>query len=127
MKKIFLIAALTPFFAFQCDKNSISKCIKVKVIRISCASYVIQVLNNDSIGDDQWTNSMQGEHHTYDNVFSVSNKCKIPATYKAGDIIYFNLDKPEASDCIVCMMYDAPPKTQFQVKNISSAPCDNNQ
>jgi hypothetical protein len=124
MKKLLLVIALVPFFAFQCDKNNMGKCVKGKVVRITCASYVIQVLNNDAIGDDQWKDSMQGEQNIYDNVFSVSNKCKIPASYRPGDIIYFALDKPEPGDCIVCMMYDAPPKTQYQVKNISSAPCE---
>ena len=124
MKKLFVIAALLPVFAFQCKKDTNQKCLKGRVVRITCASYVIQVLNNDSIGDDEWKNSMQGEQTSYDNVFSVSNKCKIPVSHKAGDTIYFNLDKPEPSNCVVCMMYDAPPKTQFQIKNISSAPCE---
>ena len=124
MKKLFLIAALVPLFAFQCKKNNNPQCLKGKVIRITCASYVIQVLNNDSIGDDGWKDSMQGEQNTYDNVFNVSNKCKIPATYKVGDIIYFQIDKPEPSDCIVCMMYDAPPKTQYQVRNVTPTPCE---
>lgn len=123
MKKVFFIVSILAFFAFQCSKNNLNKCLKGKVIRISCASYVIQVLNNDSIGDDQWKDSMEGEQKTYDNVFNVSNKCKVPASYKPGDIIYFDLEKPETNDCIVCMMYDAPPKAQFQIKNISSSPC----
>ena len=124
MKKLFLIAALVPLFAFQCKKTNNLQCLKGKVIRITCASYVIQVLNNDSIGDDGWKDSMQGEQNTYDNVFNVSNKCKIPATHKVGDIIYFQIDKPEPSDCIVCMMYDAPPKTQYQVRNVTPTPCE---
>ena len=124
MKKLFLIAALIPFFAYKCDKSSNNKCLTGKVIRISCASYVIRVLNNDSIGEDQWKNSMQGEQVSYDNVFSASNKCKIPASYKAGDTIYFRINKPVASDCVVCMMYDAPPKTQYEVTNVLSGPCE---
>lgn len=124
MKKLFLIVFLAPFFAFQCKKDNNQKCLKGKVIRITCASYVIQVLNNDSIGDDGWKNSMQGEQNSYDNVFAVSNKCKVPASYKPGDTIYFTLEKAEPSDCVVCMMYDAPPKAQYQVKNIASVPCE---
>jgi hypothetical protein len=127
MKKLFLIAALLPFFAFQCKKDGNQKCLQGKVIRITCASYVIQVLNNDTVGEDGWKDSMHGQQTTYDNVFNVSNKCKIPASFKVGDTIFFNIDKPEASDCVVCMMYDAPPKTQYQVKNISAAPCEQNQ
>ena len=94
------------------------------MVRITCASYIIRVLNNDSVGDDGWKDSMQGEQATYENVFSVSNKCSIPTSYKVGDTIYFDLDKPAPSDCVVCMMYDAPPKTKYQVKNVSSAPCE---
>ena len=124
MKKLLLLVTLVPFLAFQCARKSAEKCLKGKVVRITCASYVIQVLNDDSIGDDQWKNSMQGEEGTYDNVFSASNKCKIAGSYKAGDTIYFKLDKPETSDCVVCMMYDAPPKTQFEVKEVSSTPCE---
>lgn len=124
MKKLLLLVTLLPFFAFQCARKSAEKCLKGKVVRITCASYVIQVLNNDSIGDDQWQNTMAGEQKTYDNVFSASNKCNIPPSYKAGDTIYFKLDKAEPSDCVVCMMYDAPPKAQLQVKEVSSTPCE---
>lgn len=123
MKKIFLSLLVLPFFAFQCSKTDTNKCVKGKIIRITCASYVIQVLNNDSIGEDQWKNSMSNEQVVYDNVFSVSNKCKIPSSFKTGDIIYFDLDKPEPNDCVVCAMYDAAPQTQFQVKNISAEAC----
>ena len=124
MKKLFLIVVFVPFLAFQCKKDHNQKCFKGRVVRITCASYVIQVLNNDSVGDDGWKNSMQGEQNTYDNVFNVSNKCKIPESYKVGDTIYFELENPQPSDCVVCMMYDAPPKTQYQVRNIASTSCE---
>jgi hypothetical protein len=124
MRKVIVLLIVLPFFAFRCDKASGKKCFKGKVVRISCASYVIGVLNDDSIGDDQWKDSAANGENVYDNVFSVSNKCKIPDAYKAGDIIYFNLEKPGPSDCVICMMYDAPPKTQFQIKNVSSTSCE---
>ena len=124
MKKLFFVLALIPFFAFQCKKNSDNKCLKGKVIRISCASYVIQILDNDSLGEDQWKLAREGGEDTYDNVFAASNKCNIPSSYKAGDIIYFSIDKPKPSECVICMMYDAPPKTQYEVKNVSSSPCE---
>jgi hypothetical protein len=124
MKKIIFALALVPFFAFQCKKDNLNKCLKGKVIRITCASYVIQVLNDNSIGEDQWKDSFAQEEKVYDNVFTASNKCKIPLSYKAGDIIFFNLDKPNPDDCVICTMYDAPPQVKFQIKNISSAPCE---
>src|SRR5688572_23011815 len=97
MKKLFLIVAFVPFLAFQCRKENNQNCFKGKVVRITCASYVIQVLNNDSMGDDGWKDSMEGEQNTYDNVFNVSNKCKIPESYEVGDTIYFQLEKPQPS------------------------------
>ena len=124
MKKILLVAALAPFFAFQCDKSITTKCVKGKVIRISCASYVIQVLNNDSVGEDQWKDSRDPVPNTFDNVFAVSNPCNIPSNYKVGDTIYFNLDEPKPSECVTCMMYDAPPTVKYQVSNVSSSSCE---
>lgn len=121
--KLVSLLVLIPLVAFQCKQGSKKTCLQGKVIRISCASYVIQVLSTDSIGDDQWKDSMQGEPKTYDNVFSASNKCKIPGDFKAGDTIYFEIDSPEPNDCIVCMMYDAPPTSRYQVKNVSASPC----
>ena len=124
MKNAFLILMLMPFLGFRCEKDSGFHCYKGKVIRISCASYVIQVINNDSIGDDQWKDSTATGQNTYDNVFQVSNTCDVPNTYKTGDIFYFDLDNPGHSDCVICMMYDAPPKAKFRIKNISSTPCE---
>jgi hypothetical protein len=123
-KKRLVLLLILPFCAFRCDKGSLDKCFKGKVVRISCASYVIQVLDNDSIGDDQWKDSAANGQNVYDNVFNVSNQCKIPGTYKPGDTIYFKLENPGRSDCVVCMMYDAPPKTQLKITNISSTPCE---
>jgi hypothetical protein len=123
MKKVFFILILVPFFAFRCERQTGVHCYKGKVIRISCASYVIQVLSHDTIGQDQWKDSTTAGQAIYDNVFNVSNKCIIPDTYKPGDILYFDLENPGTSNCVVCMMYDAPPAVQFKVKNVSSTPC----
>ena len=123
MKKLWIVA-LFPFLAFQCRKDNMEQCLKGKVIRITCASYVIQVLNNNSIGEDGWKDSMQGQQKTYDNVFTASNKCDIPLSYKAGDIIYFKLEKPMVTDCVICTIYDAPPKVKYQIRNVSTDPCE---
>lgn len=125
MKKASWILLLLPFFAFRCEKDTDNNCFKGKVVRITCASYVIQVLSAD-IGDDQWTDSMGTGQNTYDNVFQVSNKCDIPDTFKSGDTLYFDLnnpDPPNRNNCVVCMMYDAPPQAKFRIKNISTTPC----
>jgi hypothetical protein len=123
MKKAFLVLFFLPFFAFRCEKDTGIHCYKGKVIRVSCASYVIQVLNND-FGEDQWKDSTANSQTVYDNVFNVSNKCAIPDSYKTGDVFYFDIENPNHRDnCVVCMMYDAPPKMTLRIKNISSTPC----
>lgn len=125
MKKACWILLLLPIFAFRCEKERDNHCYKGKVVRVTCASYVIQVLSAD-LGDDQWTDSMGGGRNKYDNVFQVSNKCEIPETFKTGDTLYFDLSNPDPrkdNNCVVCMMYDAPPRATFRIKNISSSPC----
>jgi hypothetical protein len=116
------IAALT----FQCSvakKKAASACVQGKIVRISCASYIVQSLNVDTLGQDGWKNTADTAV-TFDNVFDVSNKCKLPDGLKAGDTIYFNVQAPQASDCISCMMYDAPPTVKYDLKYVSRNPCE---
>jgi hypothetical protein len=93
------------------------------VIRTSCASYVVQSLNVDTLGQDGWKN-LADTTIAYDNVFDVSNKCKLPAGLKAGDTIYFNVQPAQPSDCISCMMFDAPPSVKYDLKDVSLKPCE---
>ena len=116
--KYFVLIGLLPLFAFQCDKKLADNCLQGKVVRITCATTVIQVLNTDSIGEDGWKDGSENSI-TYDNVFSVANKCDLPATIKTGDILTFNIGEPSKNDCIVCMMYDAPPKVSLGVVNVN--------
>jgi hypothetical protein len=123
MQKGIVFLAVLPFLAFQCKKNTRTNCLQAKIIRVTCASTVMQVLNNNSIGEDGWIDSIGSKDTTYDNVFTVSNKCKIASEHKVGDVVYITIDKPQPSDCIVCAMYDAPPKVSYDVKTIGQLPC----
>lgn len=124
MSKALLTLAVLPLFSFLCDaKKRTSLCLQGKVIRTSCASFVVQILNNDTLGEDGWKDTNSPDATVYDNVFSVANLCKLPADVKTGSTIYFNIDKPQPSGCVVCMMYDAPPATQFDCKNVTLEPC----
>ena len=124
MKKFLFILLAIPLFSAKCTKNNPSdNCLKARVVRITCASFVVQVLNNDSIGEDNWRDSHSSNPQTYDNVFAVANTCKVPPSYKTGDVIYFNIESPKQNDCIVCAMWDAPPKVLYDIKNISATPC----
>ena len=123
MKKYFLILTAMPFLFAKCDKKVKSECLQGKIIRITCASTVVQITNRSDIGTDGWKDGHQGANQTYDNVFSVSNKCKLPSDLKVGDEFSFNIDKPKPTDCIVCMMYDAPPDAKYHVENFTKEPC----
>ncbi|MEO6001041.1 MAG: hypothetical protein ABIN89_29595 [Chitinophagaceae bacterium] len=120
-KKNWLILLLLPFFAFDCHKKE-EKCIHAKVIRVSCASFVVQVLNKDSVGSYGWKDV--GGHGIYNNVLNISNSCKI-GKFARGEELYFTIqDTLRANDCIVCKMYDAPPEKSYIVENVTRKKCE---
>lgn len=124
MKKIiipfFLIWAAT---AVSCRKQVPSGCLKVKIIRITCASTVMQALDNNSVGTDGWPD-IYGNNAIYDNVFVANSSCQIPAEYKVGDLVYVKTATPTKEDCIRCALYDAPPKVSYDIKSIGNLPCN---
>jgi hypothetical protein len=118
MKKWTLFLALLPALAFQCKKDSGTGWLEGKVIRLSCASFVVQILNKDDIGEDGWKD-MLDNNKEYDDVINASNKCEIPESIKKDNIIRFKLAAPKQhNDCVICFMYDAPPKAAYEIKNI---------
>lgn len=126
MKKVLFPVMALALGAAYCGvakkQTSALPCIQGKIIRISCASYVVQVLNRDTIGVDGWKTGPDTTR-TYDNVFDVANKCKLPAGLKAGDTIYFNIRPAQGSDCVSCMMFDAPPVVKYDLTEVTSTPC----
>src|SRR5688572_24252245 len=111
--------SILPLATVQCDKkkNPI-QCLQGKIVRITCATTVIQVLNVDTLGEDNWKDgSVEG--NTFNYVFSVANKCDIPASIQTGDVLTFEIGEPEKQDCVVCMMYDNPPKIKLGIININ--------
>jgi hypothetical protein len=118
MKKILIAALVIPALAFTCKKQGSTGWLEGKVLRVSCASTVVQVLNNDAIGQDGWKD-MTNNNATYDNVFTANNKCSIPSAIKAGTTIRFKIDKPAPNECVVCMMYDGPPEIAYDMKEVT--------
>jgi hypothetical protein len=118
MKLIFIMLAL-PVMASKCGKQKEKDTLlQGKVVRVSCASFVVQVLNDDTVGEDGWKD-MSSNNTQYDNVFAANNACKIPAGVKAGATIRFKISKPVQNDCVQCMMYDAPPSAKFDITEVS--------
>ena len=118
MKLLFILLAL-PVMANKCGKQKEQDThLQGKVVRISCASFVVQVLNDDTVGEDGWKD-MANNNAQYDNVFAANNACKIPAGIKAGATIRFKTSNPTQNDCVKCMMYDAPPAAKFDITDVS--------
>jgi len=117
MKKLAWLLLLVPFFAFKCEKETYGW-LEGKVVRFSCASYVIQVTNNNSIGEDGWKD-MFDNNKTYDNAIAAANKCDIPESIVKGNKIRFRIESSNnPAPCAVCFMYDAPPKVEYEIKDI---------
>ena len=123
-KQILSLLVILITMTLSCQKQVTTNCLQAKIIRVTCANTVIQVLNNNSVGEDGWLDTFNNNAR-YDNVFAASNACHIPSEYKVGDLVYITIDKSGPNDCIVCAMYDAPPKVSFHVKSIANLPCIN--
>ena len=121
MRNCILIFILISISGFVCNSPAARNCLKGKIIRISCASYVLQVMNKQHIGDYGWKDEQGGK--IYDNVINISNPCEIGKWQQGEDIFFSIKEKNTKNDCITCMMYDAPPKTSLQVENVSKNPC----
>lgn len=121
MKQLLPFAILVVFSGFICNKKS-DGCLKAKVIRVSCASFVVQVLNQDSIGSYGWKDI--AGNGVYNNVFNVSNTCKI-GKWSKGEEFYFRInDTLKGQDCMSCMMFDAPPEKSYMISDVSAKGCE---
>jgi hypothetical protein len=117
MKKLFFILMALPIFAFKCSKSK-DGYLEGKVIRTSCASVVVQVLNNDSVGEDGWKDILNNDG-VYDNVFAVGNACKFSENLVSGKTIRFKIDPAATNDCAFCLMYDGHPTTNYLISDVS--------
>jgi len=128
MKNLILI--LFSVTLFSCSKlpasgsgnnnsNNTEK-IKAKVVRITCASTTIEILDaaHYNLGVS-WT--MEGTSNTYEHVAVVANKCEFPSNLKEGDTFYFQVinESDASNDCAVCMMYDFPPSKSLFLKVVN--------
>ena len=120
MKKILIPMFLLAVLAYRCgsSKSAQTDMLEGKVVRVSCASFVVQVTNNDTIGEDGWKDMMNNDK-AYDNVFAAGNKCKVPAEIKAGSTIRFKVADAAQNDCISCMMFDGPPKAKYDITEVT--------
>jgi hypothetical protein len=123
-KTIIPLALILALMISGCEKQQLTTdCLQVKIVRITCANTVLQVLNNSSIGEDGWKDTFNN-NVVYDNVFTAANSCHIPSEYKTGDVLYITIAKPSWNDCVKCALFDAPPKVTYDVKTMGNLPCN---
>lgn len=118
MKKLIsvLLVVLMVASAYQCNnKTGSGKEGTLKgrlVVKEICSHYVVQVISGSSDTSrvtNGWLDDKRGK--TYDNVFTVSNRCSFPADLKEGDEFEFTFEPEVMEDCAVCMAYyPTPPK-----------------
>lgn len=92
--------------------------INARVARITCASYIIQIMDNHKDLGELWSENEANKEEGFVNII---NKCDIPTTIKVGDPIQFiQIDSKDVKvkDCMVCMMYDSPPSKTMIIKII---------
>jgi hypothetical protein len=101
-----------------CEKNDAlnESILKGEVIRVTCASTVVQIKNTEKYGEDGWLNEMSTGGVKYDNVFKVENICKV--NLEMGKTFQFKIISLTQNDCVQCLLYDAPPKVSYAIEVI---------
>lgn len=90
---------------FACNKNTgnDSATVRGKLVHNSCASAVVQVLDEKyyNLGQDQWQQSP--DKSMISHVFSVANKCSMPAGLKEQEEFTYKVLKsdPTMKNCAV--------------------------
>lgn len=130
MKKtsLILVVALALISFSSCEK-CLEDCelIPAKVIRYDCDRVIFQLLTNEMLGDNTWTDVNSGQ--VYSNVVSYAGICEIVAITKGEySTIYVKPEKTElpssAGDCIQCQaISNQPPNTKVIFKEIATQPC----
>jgi hypothetical protein len=101
---------------FGCVKSDMldKSILEGEVIRVTCASTVVQIKNTEKYGEDGWINEMATDGIKYDNVFKVENICKV--NLQMGKTFQFKIISLTQNDCVQCFLYDAPPKVSYAIE-----------
>jgi hypothetical protein len=111
-----------PQAATQTNTNqadSIAQQFKVRIIRVSCASLVAVILDDDKLDKgERWAPYNVRMAQPYKGAFTISNLCDFKNP-KEGDTFMAGVIKPSnktATPCTVCTLADYPPSTTYTIK-----------
>ena len=116
MKSLLFVLIATNFMFYSCEKSGYGPSIRGKLVHRSCASAVVQILDQSQkhLGQESW--QMTPTSPVYHDVFVVSNHCSF-GKYKidVGDEFNFQLTKDPDDGCAVCALWDNPPTVQQRI------------
>ena len=117
-KEILIFLFAVSQLLFGCEKNDMldESVLQGEVIRVTCASTVVQIKNAEKYGEDGWMDEMSASVQKYDNVFKVENICKV--NLEMGKTFKFKIISLTQNDCVQCLLYDAPPKVSYAIEVI---------
>lgn len=97
-------------------------CVKARIISTSCGWFIVQSLNSDALGQDNWRAQ---DGNTYDNVFDIFNLCELPGNLNPMDTVYFKItDQISGENCNICLIGgEILPSISYVVKDFTSIPC----
>ena len=112
------------------DKKAECELIPAKIIRYDCDRVIFELLTNEKIGDDNWTDEASGI--TYHNVASCFNTCQISEITKGNFLmvatLYVKIKQTEEfitnGDCMQCQAISTNvPNKQIDFLEIKTEPC----
>lgn len=119
MKKISALILLVAMAALSCKKsgsgNTPVGIYKGVVLHSLCCQNVIQLIDNDSLGIDNWIDSNAMPYVTYNNVFTVANACQFGFA-PVGDTISFKIIPQEAQNCACCLIAVHTPNVSYPIR-----------
>lgn len=119
MQKIIMFLLVLVILVAGCRKSgSKPGMLEGRIVRVNCASFVVEVLNNNGIGQDNWKDITTDKFHN--NAIAAANKCEMPDKAIVGKIIRFDTDAILTfAGCVTCDMFDAPPTAVYTLRNVT--------
>ncbi len=120
MNKIVTLILLLAILALSCRKGGSSTNTPVGiykgiVLHSLCCQNVIRLIDNDSLGIDNWIDSNAMPYVTYNNVFTVANACQFGFA-AVGDTISFKIIPQEVQSCVCCMIAVHTPNVSYPIR-----------